>query len=276
MSQQIREGDRVLLYQDPRRKWATVVSKTRFHTHKGFVDLAELAGKMYGDSVRTSLGGILWLFKPRALDLVESFDRPTQILYPKDIGYALYQLGVKPGDRVLEVGTGSGAMTASLAQAVQPTGHVYSYEIRQDFLKAAQSNIAKGGLSSLVTFHNQDPSKGFEEMEVDAAVLDLGDPWRMVEAAWNALVGGGMLAGFTPTVNQLEKLAEALRASGFLVLEAVEVLLRQLKTEAGRVRPESRMVGHTAYVTIARKITLPLERGVGGLNGLYTGKGSEL
>ncbi len=255
MQQEIREGDQVLLYQDPRRKWATVVSRTRFHTHRGFLDLGDLVGKRYGDSVRTSLGSVLWVFKPRALDLVESFHRPTQILYPKDIGYALFQLGVKPGDRVLEVGTGSGVMTASLAQAIQPDGHVYSYETRQDFLKAAQANIARTGLSSFVTFHNRDPSEGFEEGEVDVAILDLGDPWRMVGPAWNALVGGGTLAGFTPTVNQLEKLAEALREKGFLIVEAVEVLLRQLKTEAGKVRPESRMVGHTAYVTIARKIT---------------------
>lgn len=261
LSQQIREGDQVLLYQDPRRKWATVISRTRFHTHKGFLDLEELVGRRYGDSVKTSLGGLLWVFKPRVLDLVESFDRPTQILYPKDMGYALYQLGVKPGDRVLEVGTGSGAMTASLAQAIQPNGHVYSYEMRQDFLKTALGNIAKTGLSPFVTFHNQDASEGFEEEEADAAVLDLGDPWRIVGAAWKALRGGGILAGFTPTVNQLEKLAETLRVRGFLVLEAAEVLLRQLKTETGKVRPESRMVGHTAYVTIARKITRPVEEG---------------
>jgi tRNA (adenine57-N1/adenine58-N1)-methyltransferase len=238
-----------------------VVSRTRFHTHRGYLDLGDLVGRRYGESVRTSLGGILWLFKPRELDLVESFDRPTQILYPKDIGYSLYQLGVKPGDRVLEVGTGSGAMTASMAQAVQPNGRVFSYETRQDFLTAARANIAKTGLSAFVTFHNEDPSEGFEEEEIDAAVLDLGDPWRMVGAAWKALVGGGMLAGFTPTVNQLEKLAEALREKSFLILEAVEVLLRQLKTEAGKVRPESRMVGHTAYVTIARKITHSDEKG---------------
>ncbi len=253
MPETLREGDLVLLYQDDRRKWVTVLSPTKFHTHRGFVDLGALFGKSYGEPVQTSLGKTVWVFRPRSLDIVEAFDRPTQILYPKDIGYALYQLGVKPGDRVLEVGTGSGAMTASLARAIQPSGHVYSYETRPEFLEVARRNLEKAGVSSLVTQHNKDPSEGFDETGVDAVVLDLGDPWRMTRAAWKALAGGGMLAGFTPTYNQLERLAESLRHEGFMVLDAVEVLIRQLKTEAGKVRPESRMVGHTAYITIARK-----------------------
>ena len=254
MPETIEEGNLVLLYQDPKRKWITTVSKQRFHTHKGFVELETIAGKKFGESVMTSMGQPLAIFKPRTVDIVESFDRPTQILYQKDIGYALYQLGTKSGDKVLEVGTGSGAMTASLASAVQPEGHVYTYENRPEFLEAAQANIEKAGLSSVVTFHNSDPSEGFQEANVEAVIVDLGDPWKMVEASRRALVGGGMLAGFTPTTNQLEKLAESLRSRGFLIIEAVEVLLRQLKTDAGKLRPESRMVGHTAYVTIARKI----------------------
>ena len=109
-------------------------------------------------------------------------------------------------------------------------------------------------MSRLVTFRNIDPVEGFLERNADAAVIDLGDPWRLVAPAWEALAGGGVLAAFTPTVNQLEKLADALRKNMFLVLEAVELLVREFKTEAGKVRPESRMIGHTAYVTIARKV----------------------
>lgn len=194
-------------------------------------------------------------FEPRLMDLVDSFDRPTQILYPKDIGYAIYRLGLKNGDSVIEVGTGSGAITAAIAQTIAPDGRIYTYENRKEFLKNAQKNLAKTGLTSRVTFRNVDPSEGFLERKVDAAIIDLGDPWKMISPAWDALAGGGTLAGFTPTVNQLEKLAEALRKNGFLVLEAVELLIREFKTEAGKVRPESRMIGHTAYVTIARKIS---------------------
>lgn len=235
----------------------TTVSRNRFHTHKGFVDTESIIGAAYGSCVKTSMGQPIWIFKPRPVDMVELFDRPTQILYPKDIGYVLYQLGIGPGSKVAEAGTGSGVMTAALARAVSPEGHVYSYESRPDFHETALGNLERVGLSSFVTLHNRDPSQGFEENGLDAVILDLGDPWTLVKATWNALTGGGMVAGFTPTFNQLEKLGESLRREGFLVLESVEVLLRELKTELGKLRPESRMVGHTAYITCARKTFAP-------------------
>src|SRR5256712_12064754 len=125
--------------------------------------------------------------------------------------------------------------------------------MRPEFLRAAKANVDKAGFGSLVTFHNKDPTGGFEEKEAYAVVVELGDPWRMIGAAWRALIGGGLLAGFTPTINQLEKLAVALRERGFMILEAVELLMREFKTEAGKVRPETRMIGHTAYGTIARR-----------------------
>jgi len=250
----IQEGDLVFLYQDARRNWIARAGEGRFHTHRGYLNLKDLVGLEYGVFVKTSLGQLLAVFKPRLLELVNSFSRPTQIMYPKDIGYAIYQLGLKDGDTVIEVGTGSGALTGALAQAIAPNGRVYTYENREEFLRSAKKNVEKTGLSSQVTFRNMDPSEGFLELNADAAVIDLGDPWKMVGPAWEALAGGGMLAGFTPTVNQLEKLAEALRKGGFLVFEAVELLMREFKTETGKVRPESRMIGHTAYVTIARKV----------------------
>ena len=211
MTATFKEGDLVLLYQDPGRHWITRIGEGRFHTHRGYLELKDLVGLEPGQLVKTSLGQVIATFEPRLMDLVDSFDRPTQILYPKDIGYALYRLGLKNGDSVVEVGTGSGAITAAIAQTIAPDGRIYTYENRNEFLKNAQKNLAKTGLSSLVTFRNVDPSEGFLERKVDAAIIDLGDPWKMVSPAWDALAGGGTLAGFTPTVNQLEKLAEALR-----------------------------------------------------------------
>jgi tRNA (adenine57-N1/adenine58-N1)-methyltransferase len=254
VNKSINEGDLVLLYQDQKRKWIVTASSGRFHTHRGYLELEKLVGLSYGQNVVTSLGASLLLFKPRLVDLIDGFNRPTQILYPKDIGYAIYELGIKDGDTVVEVGTGSGAFTAGLAQAVSPGGHVYTYENRPEFQANAMRNLAKTKLSNQVTFRNVDPMDGFLETNVDAAVIDLGDPWKMVHPAWKALAGSGVLAAFTPTVNQLEKLAEALKKGGFTILQAVELLMREFKTESGKVRPESRMIGHTAYVTIARKI----------------------
>src|SRR3989442_4178447 len=254
LSREIKLGDRVLLYQDARRKWIAKVEPGRFHTHRGYFELAELVGKEYGGSIRTSMGQNLAVFRPRALDVVESFDRPTQILYPKDIGYALFQMGIGNGNRVLEVGTGSGALTSALARGIAPDCQVFTYEMRPEFLRAAKANVDKAGFGSLVTFHTKDPTEGFEEKEADAVVVDLGDPWRMIGAAWRALIGGGLLAGFTPTINQLEKLAVALREGGFMILEDVELLMREFNPEAGKVSTETKMIRHTADATIALEI----------------------
>ena len=254
MTDEIKEGDSILLYQDARRHWLTQAKDGRFHTHRGFLELKQVLGAEPGSTLKTSLGERLTVFRPRLSDIVDSFDRPTQILYPKDIGYALYRLGLRNGDSVIEVGTGSGALTASIATSILPDGRVYTYENRKEFFKTAKRNLDRTGLSRFVTFRDVDPSDGFLERNAAAAVIDLGDPWKMVRPAWDALTGGGVLAGFTPTVNQLEKLSEALKSNGFLVLEAVELFVREFKTETGKVRPESRMIGHTAYVTIARKV----------------------
>jgi tRNA (adenine57-N1/adenine58-N1)-methyltransferase len=250
----VNEGDLILLYQDARRSWVAKAGEGRFHTHRGYLDLKNVVGLEPGTMVETSLGQQLAVFKPRLSEIIDSFNRPTQILYPKDIGYAVYLLGLKNGDTVLEVGTGSGALTSAIAQAIAPNGRVYTYENREEFSRSAKKNVEKTGLSGMVTFRSVDPTEGFLERNAQAAVIDLGDPWKMVKPAWEALRGGGMLAGFTPTVNQLERLSEALRNGGFLVLEAVELLVREFKTETGKVRPESRMIGHTAYVTLARKV----------------------
>jgi tRNA (adenine57-N1/adenine58-N1)-methyltransferase catalytic subunit len=251
---EIKEGSHVLLYQDARRQWITTASRQRFHTHKGYVDLDRLLGMRYGEIIKTSMGSSLSVFKPRIMDMVQSFDRPTQILYPKDIAYAIYQLGLRPGDTVLEVGTGSGAMTVSIAQAVWPDGHVHTYEMRPEFAEAAKANIAKTGLADVITQHLKDPSEGFDEKNAAAIVVDLGDPWKIAGPASHSLIPGGMLAAFTPTTNQLERLVASLRENGFLVVESVELMIREIRGESGKVRPETRMIGHTAYITIARKM----------------------
>src|SRR5947199_5194923 len=193
LSREIKLGDRVLLYQDARRKWIAKVEPGRFHTHRGYFELAELVGKEYGGSIRTSMGQNLAVFKPRALDIVESIDRPTQILYPKDIGYALFQLGVGNGDRVLEVGTGSGALTSALARGIAPDGQVFTYEMRPEFLRAAKANVDKAGFGSLVTFHNKDPTEGFDETGVNAVVVELGETMKKARGYYGALARCGWI-----------------------------------------------------------------------------------
>jgi len=249
-----KEGDFVLLYLNERKKWLVQVRQEKeFHTDKGIVNLGEIVGRPFGTSVRSTLGYDIHVLLPAVRDHITNMQRPTQILYDKDIAIVLFRLDIRSGSIVVEAGTGSGAMTASLANAVRPDGHVYSYEIRRGFADIAKRNVTKMGLEKFVTIKNADAKLGFEENDVDAAVVDLEDPWEVVDSVHEALKASHSVASFSPTVNQLERTVEAMEGK-FVDIDSVECLVRNMRVEKGKTRPRTLMIGHTGYLTFARKI----------------------
>ena len=254
-AESVKENDYVLLYFDERRKWLTkAVQGKEFHTHKGIVKLDDLMGKCYGDKVLSSLNFEFWILKPTTYDYVMRVERPTQIMYPKDIGIILLKLGICSGKIVVEAGTGSAAMAIAIATAVKPEGHLYTYEVRLEFAKTAERNLRRAGVVEYVTIRNLDASAGFQEKNVDAITIDIGEPWKVLSQAYDCLKGGCPLASFSPTVNQVEKTVTALRQIGFIDVETIECLVRTMRVEEGKTRPATTMIGHTGYVTFARKI----------------------
>jgi len=250
----INEGDCILLYLDGRRSFLVEATDRIFHTHRGYLKLKELIGQPYGTRVKSSMGVEFIVLKPALRELVlKKFRRPTQIVYPKDVGLILTYTGIGPGFRVAEAGVGSGALTAFLAYYVRPTGKVYGYEVRSDFIKIARKNLSYTGLMDYIELKLKDVREGFDEKDLDAVVLDLPTPWEVVPKAYDALKNGGILVSFSPTINQVEKTVEAARMHGFTSIEAVECLERHLKVKVGETRPETVMVGHTGYLVFARK-----------------------
>ncbi len=254
MGETIGEGDNVLLFLDSRRSYLVKVDKTKdFHTHKGLVRLGDLVGKEYGTRVKSNMEVEFVALKPNIRDYVFKASRRTQILYPKDIALIIMFGNIKPGSRVAEAGTGTGALTTALANYVKPSGRVYSYEIREEFVQAAAKNIEKAAIAEYVELKNKDITQGIEEKDLDTVVLDMATPWLVVGHAYSALKGSGSLVSFSPTIDQVVKTAEALRENNFVNVETVECLLRGIQTERGKTRPETLMTGHTGYVTFARK-----------------------
>jgi len=254
MSRTINEGDSVLLYLDQRRTYlVTVESKKSLHTHKGFIQLDELVGKEYGTRIASSMGVEFVALRPTVRDHVFKMLRKTQITYPKDIALIVMFSGIGPGSRVVEAGTGTGALTSALAFYVKPTGHVYSYEIREDFMSTALKNLKKAGASEYVDLRNKDITEGIDETEVDAVVLDLATPWLVIPHAYSALKGSGTLVSFSPTIDQVVKTVEALKENGFVDIDTVECFMRRMQVERGKTRPQTLMTGHTGYITVARK-----------------------
>jgi tRNA (adenine57-N1/adenine58-N1)-methyltransferase len=254
MSELIVEGEDVFLYLDSRRTYLVRVEAGKsFHTHKGYIQLGELIGKEYGTRITSSMGVEFVALKPNLRDQIFKVKRRTQISYPKDIALIVMFSGIGPGSRVVEAGTGTGALTSALAHYVRPSGRVYTYEVRQEFREMATKNLERAGVSEFVELKNKDVTEGIDEEGVDAVILDLATPWLVVPLAYFALKGSGVLVSFSPTVDQIVKTAEALAENGFVDVETVEILMRFMQVERGKTRPQTVMTGHTGYITFARK-----------------------
>lgn len=253
-NEKITEGDYVLLCLDSRRTYLVRVEAGKtFHTHKGFIKLDELVGKEFGIAVSSSVGVEFTALKPSLTDYIMKSSRKTQITYPKDAALIVMFSGIGPGSRVVESGTGTGALTTALAHYVKPDGKVYTYELRDEFQKNAEKNLRRAGLLDVVELKSGDVTAGIEERDVDAVVLDLAVPWLVVPHAYQALKPSGTIVSFSPTIDQVVKTTEALKENGFVFIETVECLMRNMQVERGKTRPHTMMTGHTGYITHARK-----------------------
>lgn len=254
------EGDLVLLIssRDHKRFFIRLQPGTQLHTHRGIVQHDDLIGQPLGREVRSHMHYPFFALQPSTHDLIRDIKRTTQIIYPKDVGYILLKLSARSGSRVVEAGTGSGALTLALAQAVMPGGRVYTYENRPEMMRLAMRNLARVGLDEYVEFKEQDIAAGFAESGADSLFLDVRTPWDYLPQAWEALKGGGFFGSILPTTNQVSDLLRGLESLPFVDVEVEELMLRGYKTVPDRLRPMDRMVAHTGYLIFARKILAPL------------------
>jgi len=223
--------------------------------NEGVLDLTGLIGAPFGTSVAW-LGSEYRALRPSLSDLLGSLRRGAQIITAKDATHLLFLAGVGPGATVAEAGAGSGALTIVLAYSVGPTGHVISYDRREDFLETARSNVRRAGLESRVSFRRRDvAAEGIDASDLASVVLDLPEPWAVLPSALAALAPGGYVATYTPTYNQLERTVRSLRELGFDEVRAVELLERGLHVGEGGTRPAFDMLGHTGFLASGRRVT---------------------
>lgn len=253
-------GERVLLI-DPRarRYLITLTESGRWHSHLGILDHDELIGGPEGVTATTTGGSKLVVFRPALADYVLKMQRGAQVVYPKDAALMVSLADIYPGATVLEAGAGSGALSLILARAVGGSGRVVSYELRQDHLERAAKNIDVWQTAASDAAGKVDLRLGdvFQEAlePADRMVFDLPEPWRAVGTALDALVAGGIVCCYLPTVPQVVQTVEALRAGGFGLLSTVEALVRTWNIEGQSVRPDHRMVGHTGFIVTGRKLS---------------------
>ena len=230
------------------------------HTHRGVIKHDDLIGRSWGSQVFSHLDSPFFLLQPSLPDLIKNTPRVTQILYPKDIGQILLTMGIGPGTRVIEAGTGSGGLTTALAFAVGTSGKVVSYELKEEHQSKARKNIARIGLSERVDFKIRDIAQGFDERNFDAVFLDVANSYDYIAQARAALKPGGYFGSILPTANQVIRLLVSLRREGFAFIDVCEVSLRYYKPEPSRFRPTDRMVAHTGFLIFARPIIIDKKR----------------
>lgn len=251
-------GDRVQ-FTDVKGKLYSITLQPggEWHTHKGWLKHDEIVGKPEGSIFVTNGDLKFQAFRPLLGDYVLSMPRGATIIYPKDAAMILGVADIKPGVRVLESGIGSGALTLSLVRAVGSEGCVQSIEIRDDFAEISKQNVLNyfGSIPNnweLIVGAFQDQ---VFQPEWDRVVLDMLAPWECVTAAAQALVPGGVILAYVATTTQLSRFAEAVKESGYFTEpESTETIVRGWHHEGLAVRPQHRMIGHTGFLTVARRM----------------------
>lgn len=257
----LRNGDRLHLVDKKGRHYALTLKAGDIYQHSGErIAHDELIGKLDGSMVTLSRGKRMLALRPTLAEYVLKMPRGAQVLYPKDLALIVMWADVYPGARVFEAGTGSGALTMALLRAVGPKGMVVTYEAREDFAHTAMTNIDRycGAVPNL-TLLRKNAYDGIELLEdgqaFDRVVLDLPEPWQVVPHAVEVLRSGGVYLSFVPTVPQVTQTVEALeRAAVFGLIQTFETLLRTWSIQGRSVRPDHRMVAHSGFITVARKV----------------------
>jgi len=251
------DGDRVHLVDRKGRQYAlTLKAGDTFQLSGETLAHDDLIGKPDGTLVTLSHGRRMLAIRPTLSEYVLKMPRGAQVLYPKDLGVILQWADIYPGSRVFEAGTGSGALTMALLRAVGDRGHVISYESREDFARTAMKNIERylGPVHNLM-LRQRNAYEGIEETDLDRVVLDLPEPWQVVPHAVTALRSGGVYLSYVPTIPQVMQTVEALhRVQVFAMIQTFETLLRTWNIEGRSVRPDLRMVAHSGFLTVARKV----------------------
>ncbi len=254
-SRRVCYGDTVLFVSKDRDTYIrTLTPGGDLTTHLGKLRYDDLIGQPYGSAVRTHLDHLFYLLLPQIPDLIAHARHETAIIQPKDLGYIALKLGVKPGARVVEAGTGSGALTVMLATLVGDSGHVYTYERKETLQQVAMKNLTRAGVTHRVSFTIRDIAEGFDIADADAVFLDLPNPWDYLVQARAAMAGAGIFGALVPTMNQVIDLVAAMYTGPWFILEVEELLLRQYKVTPARIRPDEQMVGHTGYLIFARAV----------------------
>ncbi len=253
----LQAGDTVLFIDRKEREYLrTLKTGGRISLHGGVLPADQVIGLPEGSLVHTARNEPFRVFRPTYAHLIPNLPRKAQVIYPKDVSLMLLWGDIFPGASVVEVGAGPGALTIALLRVIGPTGTLLTVEAREDFCAMSRENVTRFfGEAPNWTLMLGDAYEGIEAHDADRLLIDVPEPWRVLPHAARALRPGGVLVGYVPTVVQVKTLVDDLRAHpGFAAIEVMENLLRFWHVKDLSVRPEHRMVAHTGFIIVARRV----------------------
>ncbi len=238
---------------DERGKKYVLKPGAEFQSDLGIIKADVLDNAEIGDEVKSHLDHTFKIMKPNVNDFIDIMDRRCSILIQKDIGQVLAHTGLGAGSRVVDAGTGAGAIALNFGNVVGPEGQVYTYEIREDFAEVARKNIDNFGITN-IEVKNKNIKDGIDENNIDLIFLDLPKPFEIFEDVLESLNVGGWLCVYAPYIDQAETSYRVAKKLGFYNIDIIETLERGLEVRTQGVRPKTRMVGHSGYLMFARKL----------------------
>ena len=221
------------------------------HTQYGYVKKEELKKAKEGDLIKSNTNKEFFIFNPSFIDLYRKIKRDAQIIPLKDIGLIIAETGINKSSKVLDAGSGSGALACFLAGIAK---EVVTYEIREDFIEIVKSNIEFLKLKN-IKIKNKNIYNEIDDKNIDVVILDLPEPWNAIENCAKALNPGGFLVSYSPSVPQVADFVNALRKNErFVYLKSIEITEREWEVEERKVRPKSKGLGHSGFLSFARKV----------------------
>ena len=256
-------GDRVVAFEVAtgfRHLLVADAAGARKHKGLGIVDPGKWVGQPWGARLRVVDKDVV-LVRPTLSDLAATLARKAQVILPKDASRILFELGVGPGDRVLESGIGSAGLTIPLCWAVGPGGRVVVQELRPEFAEWGRGNVAKAGLVDRLEVHLGDLTQGVAPAirgPFDAVVLDQPEPWLAIPHLLPLLAPGAGIACYTPQVGQMDEASRALTRGGFADVRQLELIERSWEVKERGSRPSFEGLGHTGFLVFGRWLGSPL------------------
>jgi tRNA (adenine57-N1/adenine58-N1)-methyltransferase len=184
------------------------------------------------------------------IDFLRRAKRGPQIIHPKDTGIIVSETGCNKNWKIVDAGTGSGFLALFLGNL---GCKVYTYENQKRFYEIAKRNIKDSGLKN-IKLKLKDITKGISEKNVDMITLDMKDDTKVVGYAYNALKKKGFLVIYSMHIEKMQNIFKELKKYNFRI-KILENIQREWQIEGETfTRPKSRMIGHTGFLIIARKI----------------------